>query len=152
MSLGVLGLLVKWLGIVSPPVAPANFSNSLSQRTGPWVAQARWGRICGICLRAGPQNTSCKQTFGHSKQGKAIPAALYLDQWEDIHIISKKDAQVTHEPDIILFSYMLKAAGNGAAILWIVSDDTDVFVLLVYANVDTAEVQMEKRDPDGSML
>jgi hypothetical protein len=51
-----------------------------------------------------------------------------------------------------LFSYMLKAAGNSAAILWIVSDDTDVFVLLVYANVDTAEVQMEKWDPDGSML
>lgn len=48
-------------------------------------------------------------------------------------MMSREDAEVTHdEADITLVSYMLKAAENGAATIQIVSDETDVFVLLVY--------------------
>ena len=47
--------------------------------------------------------------------------------------LGREDAEVIHdEPDITLVSYMLKAAENGAATIQIVSDETDVFVLLVY--------------------
>ena len=49
------------------------------------------------------------------------------------HMMSREDAEVTHdEADITLVSYMLKAAENGAATIQIVSDENDVFVLLVY--------------------
>ena len=48
-------------------------------------------------------------------------------------MMSREDAEVTHdEADITLVSYMLTAAENGAATIQIVSDETDVFVLLVY--------------------
>ena len=57
------------------------------------------------------------------------------------------------EADISLISYMLKAAAAGADIVRILSEDTDVFVLLVYwckkADVSCA-VQMERWN--GSVL
>ena len=58
------------------------------------------------------------------------------------------DCIVKHEEaDITLISYMLQAAEAGALTIRILSDDTDVFVLLVYwawkANVQST-VQMEK--------
>jgi len=53
----------------------------------------------------------------HSKHGEAIPAALNLDQEEDIHIVSREDAEVYDEAIIILVSFMLKAVENGAATL-----------------------------------
>ena len=71
-------------------------------------------------------------------------------------MMSREDAEVTHdEADITLVSYMLTTAENGAATIQIVSDETDVFVLLVYLVWKcrvTAEVRMEKWDRDGSML
>ena len=43
------------------------------------------------------------------------------------------DCIVTHdEVDVTLCSYMLKAVTEGAQTIRILSDDTDVFVLLVY--------------------
>ncbi|CAL8258494.1 unnamed protein product [Boreogadus saida] len=51
------------------------------------------------------------------------------------------------EDDITLIDYMLQAAGTGAPTIRILSDDTDIFVLLVHwawkANVQST-VQMEK--------
>ena len=57
------------------------------------------------------------------------------------------------EADISLISYMLHAASAGAEIVRILSDDTDVFVLLVYwcwKRRVSCRVQMEKWD--GSVL
>ena len=43
------------------------------------------------------------------------------------------DCVVTHEEaDVTLYSYMLKAVAAGAQTIRILSDDTDVFVLLEY--------------------
>ena len=53
------------------------------------------------------------------------------------------------EADITLISYMLQAVETGAPVVRILSDDTDVFVLLVYwvwKSVVKAKVQIEKWD------
>ena len=72
----------------------------------------------------------------------------------NIELVSRTDSIVRHdEADISLISYMLKAAAAGADIVRILSDDTDVFVLLVYwckkADV-SCDVQMERWN--GSVL
>ena len=76
------------------------------------------------------------------------------DIGSNIELVSRTDSIVRHdEADISLISYMLKAAAAGADIVRILSDDTDVFVLLVYwckkADVSCA-VQMERWN--GSVL
>ena len=55
------------------------------------------------------------------------------DIGSNIELVSRTDSIVRHdEADISLISYMLKAAAAGAYIVRILSDDTDVFVLLVH--------------------
>ena len=58
------------------------------------------------------------------------------------------ESVVTHdEADVTLCSYMLKAVAKGAQTIPILSDDTDVFVLLVYWTSRmpvVANIQMEK--------
>ena len=76
------------------------------------------------------------------------------DIGSNIELVSRTDSIVRHdEADISLISYMLKAAAAGADIVRILSDDTDVFVLLVYwckkADVSCA-VHMERWN--GSVL
>ena len=76
------------------------------------------------------------------------------DIGSNIELVSRTDSIVRHdEADISLISYILKAAAAGADIVRILSDDTDVFVLLVYwckkADVSCA-VQMERWN--GSVL
>lgn len=66
----------------------------------------------------------------------------------NIELVSHTDSIVQHdEADISLVSYMLHAASGGAHTVRILSDDTDVFVLLVYwcwkAGI-SCSVQMEK--------
>lgn len=66
----------------------------------------------------------------------------------NIMFVNHTDCIVKHEEaDITLISYMLHVSEAGAQIIWILSDDTDVFVLLVFwvwkANVKST-VQMEK--------
>ena len=62
------------------------------------------------------------------------------------------DVVVTHdEADVTLCSYMLKAVAEGAQTIRILSDDTDVFVLLVYWSSRmrvVAKIQMEKWNGD----
>ena len=55
------------------------------------------------------------------------------------------------EADVTLCSYMLKAVAEGAQTIRILSDDTDVFVLLVYWTTGmrvVANIQMEKWNGD----
>ena len=50
-----------------------------------------------------------------------------------IQLVNKLDCVVTHaEVNITLCSYMLKAVAEGAQTICILSDNTDIFVLLVY--------------------
>ncbi|KAK2170484.1 hypothetical protein NP493_1151g00102 [Ridgeia piscesae] len=62
------------------------------------------------------------------------------------------DYVATHdEADVILCSYMLKAVAVGAQTIRILSDDTDVFVLLEYWTSKmrvVAKIQMEKWNGD----
>ena len=62
------------------------------------------------------------------------------------------DCVVTHEEtDVTLCSYMLKAVAAGAQTIRILSDDTDVFVLLEYWTSRmrvVAKIQMEKWNGD----
>ena len=86
---------------------------------------------------------------------RQLSQLLYThDIGSNIELVSRTDSIVRHdEADISLISYMLKAAAAGADIVRILSDDTDVFVLLVYwckkADVSCA-VQMERWN--GSVL
>ena len=69
-------------------------------------------------------------------------------------MVSRADSIVTHdEADVSLISYMLDAASRGAKTVRILSDDTDVFVLMVYWcwKMDiTCHLQMERWD--GTVL
>ena len=70
----------------------------------------------------------------------------------NIQLINKLDCVVTHaEADVTLCSYMLKSVADGAQTIRILSDDTDVFVLLVYWTSKmrvVAKIQMEKWNGD----
>ena len=51
----------------------------------------------------------------------------------NIQLVNMLDCVVTHdEADVTLCSYMLKAVAEGAQTIRVLTDDTDVFVLLVY--------------------
>ena len=63
-------------------------------------------------------------------------------------MVSKADSIDTHdEADISVISYMLDVVRHGASTVRILSDDTDVFVIMVYwcwkAGI-TTNLQMEK--------
>ena len=66
----------------------------------------------------------------------------------NVQIENKFDEQFGHdEADITMISYVLDAYDKGAAIIRVLSDDTDVFVRLVYwcyKRQMKAMVQMEK--------
>lgn len=70
----------------------------------------------------------------------------------NIKLINKVDCVVTHaEEDVTLCSYMLKTVADGVQTMRILSDDTDIFVLLVYwtSRIQiTAKIQLEKLNGD----
>ena len=70
----------------------------------------------------------------------------------NIQLVNMLDCVVTHdEADVTLCSYMLKPVAKGAQSIRILSDDTDVFVLLVYWTSRmqvVAKIQMEKWNGD----
>ena len=66
--------------------------------------------------------------------------------------VNMLDCVDTHdEADVTLCSYMLKAVTEGAQTIRIISDDTDVFVLLVYWTSKmrvVAKIKMEQSNGD----
>ena len=71
-----------------------------------------------------------------------------------IEMVSRAGSIVTHDKaDVSLISYMLDAARYGTKTVHILSDDTDVFVLIVYwcwkVGI-TSHLQMQRRD--GTVL
>ena len=70
----------------------------------------------------------------------------------NIQLVNMLDCVVTHEEtDVTLCSYMLKAVAAGAQAIRILSDDTDVFILLEYWTSRmrvVAKIQMEKWNGD----
>lgn len=73
---------------------------------------------------------------------------------DNIEMVSRADSIVTHdEADVSLISYMLDAVKRGATTVRILSDDTDVFILMVYwcwKVGTTCCLQMERWD--GTVL
>ncbi len=77
-----------------------------------------------------------------------------FDIGDDICMIGSEQSNVQHdEADVTIISYTLNAANHGYENIRILSDDTDIFVLLVYwtwkSKIQT-QIQMEKWD--GSIL
>ena len=71
------------------------------------------------------KNTSNKQ--------KLFKLLCKFEIWENTYTIEEENCNVKHEEaDIIMISYMLEAAKSGKECIRVVSDDTDVFLLLVY--------------------
>ncbi len=72
------------------------------------------------------------------------------DFGEDVTVESCCDGKFNHnEADITMISYLLLSADSDTQVIRILSDDTDVFVLLVYwvhKNEIQAKVQMERWD------
>ena len=70
----------------------------------------------------------------------------------NIQLVNNLDCVVTHaEADVTLCSYMLKAVAEGSQTIRILSNDTDVFVLLVYWTSRmrvVTKIQMEKWNGD----
>ena len=69
---------------------------------------------------------------------------------DDVTVESPRDCQFRHdEADISIISFLLQATNSGLQVIRILSDDTDVFVLLVYwvyKHSITSHVQMERWD------
>jgi hypothetical protein len=72
----------------------------------------------------------------------------------DVLMVGEDEGPFTHdEADVLMVSYMLQAVREGKRVIRIVSDDTDVFIILIFWVWKlgiTALVQMEKWD--GSVL
>ena len=96
----------------------------------------------------------CRQVVLHNARNKTLLNNILCTYSlpHNIELVNKQDCAVTHaEADITLCSYMLKAVAGGAQTIRILSDDTDVFVLLVYwtsRNQVVAKIQMEKWNGD----
>ena len=77
----------------------------------------------------------CREAILHNATNKSLLNGIlysYPLQY-NIQLVNKLDCIVTHaEADIALCSYMMHAAADGAQTIRILSDDTDVFVILVY--------------------
>ena len=91
-----------------------------------------------------------------SKNNKRRLASVLrtFDVEEDVTMDSPDDSAYGHdEADITMISYVLESANNGKGVIRVLSDDTDVFVLLVYwvhrADLQ-CKVQMERWD--GTIL
>ena len=96
----------------------------------------------------------CRQVILHNARNKTLLNNILCTYSlpHNIELVNKQDCAVTHaEADITLCSYMLKAVAGGAQTIRILSDDTDVFVLLVYWTSKkqvVAKVQMKKWNGD----
>lgn len=114
--------------------------------------------------RAGVGATEYKPTINTGREAvmKSISNKTQLSRLlctydltaDKILLVNHMDCIVKHEEaDVTLVSYMLQVAGAGAPTIRILSDDNDIFILLVYwawkADVQSA-VQMEKWD--GTIL
>ena len=93
------------------------------------------------CREAVMKSTSTKTKLSR------LLGTFYLTS-NNILFVNHTDCILKHEEaDITLISYMLQAAEAGALTIRILSDDTDVFVLLVYwawKAIVQSTVQMEK--------
>ena len=77
----------------------------------------------------------CREAILKNSKNKSLIASFLCGYplQNNVQLVNKLDCLVTHEEaDITLCSYMLEAASSSRETIWIVCDDTDVFVLLVY--------------------
>ena len=95
----------------------------------------------------------CREIILHNSKNKNMLNNILCGySLPQIQLVKKTECAVTHdEADITLCSYMLRAADESVQTIRILSDNTDVFVPLVYwtskKQVD-AQVQMEKWNGD----
>ena len=91
----------------------------------------------------------CREAIMKSKNNKQKLSALLstFDYGPNTTIDSKSDGNYCHdEADITIISYVLQAAVDGHKVIRVLTNDTDIFVLLVYWTFKAkikAEVQME---------
>lgn len=96
----------------------------------------------------------CREAILHNSKNKNLLNSILCNYPlpDNIELVNKLNCVVSHdEADITLCSYMLKAVADGAQTIRILSDDTDVFVLLVYWTSRmgvAAKIQMQKWNGD----
>ena len=96
----------------------------------------------------------CREVILHNSKNKNLLNNILCSYPlpHNIQLVNMLDCVVTHdEADVTLCSYMLKAVAEGAQTIRILSDDTDVFVLLVYWTSRmpfVAKIQIEKWNGD----
>ena len=96
----------------------------------------------------------CREVILHNSKNKNLLNNILCSYPlpHNIQLVNMLDGVVTHdEADITLCSYMLKAVAAGAQTIRILSDDTDVFVLLEYWTSRmrvVVNIQMEKWNGD----
>ena len=96
----------------------------------------------------------CREVILHNSKNKNLLNNILCSYHlpHNIQLVNMLDCVVTHdEADVTLCSYMLKPVAEGAQTIRILSDDTDVFILLVYwiSRMQVfAKIQMEKWNGD----
>ena len=115
--------------------------------------RTRRGRAKEVCLTPNIL-LPCREVILHYSKNKNLLNNILCSYPlpHNIQLVNMLDCVVTHdEADVTLCSYMLKPVAEGAQTIRILSDDTDVFVLLVYWTSRmqvVAKIQMEKWNGD----
>ena len=114
--------------------------------------RVRKGRASEIMLTSSTI-LPCRDVILHnaSNKNKLISILCEDSVTNNIQLINKQNCSVSHcEADITLCSYILKAVEDGAETIRILSDDTDICVLLVFwvgTNINN-NIEMEKWNGD----
>ena len=77
----------------------------------------------------------CRDAIMKSKANKKalVRVVSTFNLGNNVTMVGRVDSMYSHdEADITIISYLLKAVKNGKNIVRLISDDTDVFVLLIY--------------------
>ena len=136
-----------------PPVSKKNHSDTYNIYDQD--APTPKGRGRAKVVRLTPNTLlPCREVILHNSKYKNLLNNILCSYPlpHNIQLVNMLDCVVTHdEADITLCSYMLKGVAEGAQTIRILSDDTDVFVLLVYWTSRmqvVAKIQMEKWNGD----
>ena len=77
----------------------------------------------------------CRDVIMKSKPNKKalVRVLSTLNLGNNVTMVGREESMYSHdEADITIISYLLEAVKNGKNIVRLISDDTDVFVLLIY--------------------
>ena len=102
-----------------------------AQTTALAITENKQQIISTICEQLQEKGKTCNTTAKHSLLVTG-PSSIPVEIFKGI-VIERKDLELTHEEaDVIIPIQVVRAGTQGSTCMKVISDDTDVFILLVY--------------------